>query len=183
MGERSRAPETEEDVASLPALNGWISRAEFRASHLKLSASLKRSAMKRLVRLEAQRERLASTIVHETTHARLERYGIGYSEELRARVEAICSRRELAFAARLPASSELQQSIVRCLEWYQANSDQFSDAHFQERHTAGGIEALRYLGTPDCLIRAILMPVPIINRVRKLLRFRWRLNRPGRQTG
>jgi len=60
MGERSRAPETEEDAAklSLRELNGWISRAEFRAVHLKLSASLKRSAMKRLVWLEAQRKRL-----------------------------------------------------------------------------------------------------------------------------
>jgi hypothetical protein len=60
MGERSRAPETEEDAAkvSLRELNGWISRAEFRASHSKLSASLKKSAMKRLVWLEAQRERL-----------------------------------------------------------------------------------------------------------------------------
>jgi hypothetical protein len=60
MGERSRSPQTEADLAKLDLreLNGWISRAEFRASHLKLSASLKRSAMKRLVWLEAQRDRL-----------------------------------------------------------------------------------------------------------------------------
>jgi hypothetical protein len=60
MGERSRAPETEEDAAklSLRELNARISRAEFRALHLKFSASLKKSAMKRLVWLEAQRERL-----------------------------------------------------------------------------------------------------------------------------
>jgi hypothetical protein len=112
-------------------------------------------------------EQIASTIVHETTHARLERYGIGYKQELRARIEAICFRRELAFAARLPDSAELQEGIARCLEWYQANPDQFSDAHFQEGHTAGGIEALRYLGTPDWLIRTILMPLPIISRARK----------------
>jgi hypothetical protein len=115
-------------------------------------------------------EQIASTIVHETTHARLERCGIGYKQELRARIEAICFRRELAFAARLPDSAELQQGIARCLEWYQANPDQFSDAHFQEGHTAGGIEALRYLGTPDWLIRAILMPLPIIGRARTLFR-------------
>jgi hypothetical protein len=60
MGERSRAPETEADAAklSLPELNDWISRAEFRALHLKLSASLRKSAMKRLIWLEAQREAL-----------------------------------------------------------------------------------------------------------------------------
>jgi hypothetical protein len=36
-------------------MNDWIGHAE---SHLKRSASLKKSAMKRLVWLEAQRERL-----------------------------------------------------------------------------------------------------------------------------
>ncbi|WP_156435762.1 hypothetical protein [Bradyrhizobium lablabi] len=39
-------------------LNGWIGHAELRTSHLKLSVSLKKLAMKRLVWLEAQRERL-----------------------------------------------------------------------------------------------------------------------------
>jgi hypothetical protein len=119
-------------------------------------------------------EQIASTIVHETTHARLERYGIGYKEELRARIEAICFRRELVFAARLPDSAELQQGLARCLEWYQANPDQFIDAHFRECHTAGGIEALRYLGTPDWLVRAILMPLRIVSRAKKLFRFAWR---------
>jgi hypothetical protein len=119
-------------------------------------------------------EQIASTIVHEATHARLERYGIGYKEEQRAKIEAICFRRELAFAVRVPDSAELQQGIARCLEWYPANPDQFSDARFQERHRAGGIEALRYLGTPDWLIRAILVPLPIIWRARRLLRFAWR---------
>src|SRR5882672_5312369 len=35
-------------------------------------------------------EQIASTIVHEATHARLERYGIRYQEDQRARIEAIC---------------------------------------------------------------------------------------------
>ena len=116
-------------------------------------------------------EQIASTIVHETTHARLERCGIEYEEPLRTRIEAICFRRELAFAVRLPDSAELQQGIARCLEWYQANPDQFSDAHFQEGHTAGGIEAMRYLGIPDWLIRAISMSLALISRVRGLFRF------------
>ena len=60
MGKRSKAPENDEDVAelSLKELNRLISNVEFRAVHLKLSASLKKSAMKRLVWLEAQREKL-----------------------------------------------------------------------------------------------------------------------------
>jgi hypothetical protein len=116
-------------------------------------------------------EQIASTIVHEATHARLERCGIEYEEQRRARIEAICFRRERAFAVRLPDSAELQEGIARCLEWYHANPEQFSDAHFQEAHVAGGIEGLRYLGAPDWLIRAFSMSQPIISRARRLFRF------------
>ena len=115
-------------------------------------------------------EQIASTIVHEATHARLERYGIEYEEQRRARIEAICFRRERAFASHLPDSAELQEGIARYLEWYQANPEQFSDAHLQEANTAAGIEALRYLGTPDWIIRAISVSAPIIRRARRLLR-------------
>ena len=111
-------------------------------------------------------EQIASTIVHEATHATLERYGIEYKEELRTKIEAICFRRQLAFAVRLPNSTELQE-IEQRLEWYQANPDQFSDAQFREYHTAGGAEALRFLGTPDWLIRAVLASRSIIGRARR----------------
>jgi hypothetical protein len=47
-------------------------------------------------------EVIASVIVHEAAHARLQRCGIGYEEDLRGRVEAVCIRRQLAFAAKLP---------------------------------------------------------------------------------
>jgi hypothetical protein len=112
-------------------------------------------------------EQIASTIVHEATHARIERYGIKYKEELRTRIEAICFRRELAFAARLPNGAELQQRIERYLEFYQSNPDQFSDAQFQEWDAAGGIEALRYLGTPDWLARVTLIPKSMIGRLKR----------------
>ena len=60
MGARSGLPETDEDAAklSLSDLNGRIASAEYRALHAKLSASLKKSALKRLVWLEQQREKL-----------------------------------------------------------------------------------------------------------------------------
>lgn len=112
-------------------------------------------------------ERIASTIVHEATHARLERCGIEYEERLRARIEAICFRREFAFAVRLPDSAELQQQIVQYLEWYRANPDQLSDAQFRERHMVGGLEALRYLGAPDWLVRAVPIHKSIIDRTRR----------------
>ena len=46
-------------------------------------------------------EVIAAAIVHEATHARIARCGIAYEEDKRHRIEAICIRRELAFAARL----------------------------------------------------------------------------------
>lgn len=113
-------------------------------------------------------EEIASTIVHEATHARLERHGVEYSEEQRTRIETICFRRELAFAVRLPNSAELQQEIGRCLEWSQANPGQFSDTNFRENHTVGGAEALRHLGTPDWLVRAALTSRSMIGRARRL---------------
>src|SRR5262249_34607992 len=101
-------------------------------------------------------ERLATTIVHEATHARLERYGIGYDEDRAVRIEGVCARRELAFVFRLPNSARLQKEIAEYLDWYlnPANADYFRDAHFIERHTKGEIEMLRHLGWPDWLIRA-----------------------------
>src|SRR5262245_47027400 len=39
-------------------------------------------------------ELIAATIVHEATHARLWHCGIGYEEDQRHRVEAVCVRRE-----------------------------------------------------------------------------------------
>jgi hypothetical protein len=79
MGERSRAPATEAaaEKLSLSELNQWISRAEFRALSAELSASLKKSAMKRLVWLEAQREN-STAYLHRAVVAS-DRYGLKYS--------------------------------------------------------------------------------------------------------
>jgi tetratricopeptide (TPR) repeat protein len=117
-------------------------------------------------------ERLATTIVHEATHARLMRFGIGYDEDQRARIEAICARRELALAVRLPDSARLQQEIAGCLDWYlnPANADYFRDAAFIERHTKGEIEMLRHVRWPDWLIRARPTLRSIIGRARRLFR-------------
>ena len=118
---------------------------------------------------------IASVIVHEATHARLERCGITYDEDRRVRIEAICLRREWALAARLPDSAELQQLISEHLHWhwYQANPDFFSDAQIRERHRNGAIEALRDAGAPDWLIRAIPATRSMIGRVRRLFRIAW----------
>ena len=116
---------------------------------------------------------IASVIVHEATHARLERCGITYDEDRRVRIEAICLRREWALAARVPDSAELQQLISERLDWYQAHPDFFSDAQFRERHRNGAIEALRDAGAPDWLIRTIPATRSMIGRVRRLFRIAW----------
>src|SRR6185503_13261504 len=51
---------------------------------------------------------IAAAIVHEATHARLWRCGFGYDEEVRQRVEAVCVRREVAFANKLPDGERIR---------------------------------------------------------------------------
>ena len=64
-------------------------------------------------------EWLASTIVHELTHARLERAGFEYVVKARRRIERICLLAERNFIARLPVSAErrrLERINARHLE-------------------------------------------------------------------
>lgn len=96
---------------------------------------------------------IASTIVHEATHARLERWGIIYEEEVRCRIEAICLRRELNFLTKLPDSGPLQEEIARALEWCATDRDHLSDASFRDREDKGQVETLRYLSVPDWIVR------------------------------
>jgi len=70
---------------------------------------------------ETTPEVLAATIVHEAMHGRLFRWGIGYEEEKRERVEHICCKAMIAFARRLPLSKkaarkEIMSSARRQLE-------------------------------------------------------------------
>ena len=109
---------------------------------------------------------IAAVIVHEATHARLERCGIGYDEPLRGRVEAVCFRRELAFANKLPNGSGAQQRAKRYLEYY--TPEKFALPAQLERHERGSAEALRYLGTPEAIIRAILTFSRLVKHMNRL---------------
>lgn len=60
-----------------------------------------------LARPTTQPAHIAATIVHEVTHAWLEALGFQYIEARRGRIEAICFRREAAFAHRLPGGEAL----------------------------------------------------------------------------
>jgi hypothetical protein len=97
-------------------------------------------------------EMLAACIVHEATHARLRRCGIGYDEELRQRVEEVCFRRELAFAARLPDGAYVRQAAEEALK---TPPEYWRDKSFNEHFAAGNAETLRYLGVPTWVVRSL----------------------------
>jgi hypothetical protein len=98
-------------------------------------------------------EIIAAAIVHEATHARLARCGIRYDENMRRRIEAVCVRRELAFAARLPNGEPIR---VWSASRLQAPPETFTDAAFDQRTREGELEVLRLLGTPDWVVRTAL---------------------------
>ena len=60
--------------------------------------------------LHTSTEDLAATIIHEATHARLRRCGIGYDEPIRGRVERLCAKAEIQFAKCLPNGALLHGS-------------------------------------------------------------------------
>ena len=101
-------------------------------------------------------ERIASIIVHEATHARLEVWGILYHETKRGRIEAICLRRELNFLTKLPDSELMQEQVVRTLEWIATDHHHLSSTSFQEREDRGQVETLRYLNMPNWFVRFVV---------------------------
>lgn len=96
-------------------------------------------------------EFIAAAIVHEATHARLWSYGIGYEESIRVRVEAVCFRRERAFAARLPNGEQIRAQAEAYLAHY--SSETWTDAAMRARFEEGAAQVLRDLGQPEWLIR------------------------------
>lgn len=101
-------------------------------------------------------ELLASVIVHEATHARLRSYGIGYGERTRPRIEAICIRRELAFAAKIPNGQRsrewAEQRLASC------SAANLSDAARATRDYDWYVEEFRRLGVPHWVVKALFAP-------------------------
>ncbi|RWM13118.1 MAG: hypothetical protein EOR73_29900 [Mesorhizobium sp.] len=97
-------------------------------------------------------EQIASTIVHEATHARLDRRGIGYQEQLRARVEGVCMGREQAFAAKLPDGANIRKWV----EASQIQSLEFSNVAMHARRIDDARDALLDLNAPVWLADIIV---------------------------
>jgi len=91
---------------------------------------------------------LASTLLHEATHGRLESLGHRYTPQRRVRLEAICTRAEMDLAATLPDAADRQAALAERLE--QLNVV-YSDASLSQ----GKLQALRELGAPGWLVRAL----------------------------
>jgi hypothetical protein len=99
-------------------------------------------------------EDIASTIVHEATHARLWRRGFTYSQERRSRIEAICFRRERAFAAKLLQGEIVRDHAERRLKGY-SGQEYWTDEAFRARYEEGIVKAMEYLGVPKWLMPAL----------------------------
>jgi hypothetical protein len=113
-------------------------------------------------------QQIASTIVHEATHARLERWGISYDDEkARSRIEAICLRRELNFAGKLPQAEPLREEIARKLAWCIDDNKYFPNVNLWQETDKGNVETLRHLRTPDWVIRVVLKARAIRTRMRQ----------------
>jgi hypothetical protein len=115
-------------------------------------------------------EWIASTIVHEATHARLEKWGIRYDEAVRHRIERICARRELDFARRLSGVDALQEEITWRLDRCNEESAIYADQSMWEKVDQGSAEMLRHLGTPEWVIALVFRTRNLVNGIRRFTR-------------
>ncbi|UWU94133.1 hypothetical protein [Bradyrhizobium sp. CB1015] len=97
-------------------------------------------------------EWIASAIVHEATHARLENWGIRYDEAARLRIERICATRELDFTRHLTGVDALQEEIAQRLDLCRDESTYYTDQNMLQSMDEGAVEALRHLQTPEWAI-------------------------------
>jgi hypothetical protein len=100
-------------------------------------------------------EQIAASIVHEATHARLWRRGIEYQENLRSRVEAVCVRRERAFATKIPNGEHIRQQADSKLATC-ADQDYWTNEAFRARHEKGVSKIIAHAGSPDWWVRFLL---------------------------
>jgi hypothetical protein len=123
---------------------------------------------KYVVAWAARPELIASAIVHEATHARLMHCGIGYEETIRARVEAVCFKREIAFAAKLPNGEEVRDLAERRLAYY--GSEYWTNSAHAARFETDVVEAFRHTGPPEWLIRALARGFAVVRKLVRLFR-------------
>lgn len=120
---------------------------------------------------------IASTIVHEATHARLA--PLGYAEDMRRRVEAACRNQERAFAQRLPQAEG--DRIRAKIEYWDKSTDDWWGNRVRQRQFVDGIPAaLEYVGIPRWFAPALIFGR---NAVAATYRVAGVLTRPFRRPG
>ncbi|WP_316189481.1 MULTISPECIES: hypothetical protein [unclassified Bradyrhizobium] len=115
-------------------------------------------------------EWIASAIVHEATHARLEKLGIRYQEAARQRIERICARRELDFARRLSGVDALLAEITWRLDRCSEENAFYTDQTMWEKTVQGNAEILRHLGTPEWVITLVFRTGNLASAIRRFTR-------------
>jgi hypothetical protein len=115
-------------------------------------------------------EWIASAIIHEATHARLEKRGIRYDESIRYRIERSCARRELDFALRLSGADALLEEIKWRLERCNEENASFTDQKMWEGIEQGNEDMLRHLGTPEWVISLVFKARDLVIWLRRFTR-------------
>jgi hypothetical protein len=115
-------------------------------------------------------ECIASAIVHEATHARLEKRGIRYDEAVRPRIERICARREFDFVRHLSGVDALQEEITRRLDRCNEENTSYTDQNMWQEIDQGNAEMLRHLGTPEWVIALVFRARNPANGIRRFTR-------------
>jgi hypothetical protein len=115
-------------------------------------------------------EWIASAIVHEATHARLEKLGIRYEEAVRQRIERTCALRELDFARHLSGVDALQEEIMWRIDRCSEENVFFTDQNMWETLDQGKADILRHLGTPEWLITLVFRARDLIGGIRRFAR-------------
>ena len=115
-------------------------------------------------------EWIASAIVHEATHARLEKRGIRYDEAVRHRIERICARRELDFARHLSGVDALHEEITWRLDLCHDGTEHYTDQNMWQGRDQGNADILRHLGTPEWVIALVFRVRDLSSAIRRFTR-------------
>ena len=112
-------------------------------------------SMEFVIDAETTPHSLASVLVHEAQHARLCRFGFGYEEPIRARIERLCYRAERNFARKIPGCEAL---VADAESWMSADLDPIFSNEGRYRRE---LDHLREVGCPEWTVR-------ILGRIRPL---------------
>jgi hypothetical protein len=115
-------------------------------------------------------EWIASAIVHEATHARLEKLGIRYDEAVRNRIERTCALRELDFARHLSGVDALLEKINWRLDRSSGDNVFYTNQNMWEQTVQGNAEILRHLGTPEWVITLVFRAGNLVKGIRRFTR-------------